>query len=166
MSDQNDPFYIGYLPLPSAMAGWVKLLVAAAVLGAVVMAGVVAMGQKDPGTGQWNDATTFAIEGHLSVKPYPLVFVDDPESEFGSRAVILVSAMKFGAAEQTTELDGHRVRAKGQFISRDGRSIFELSTDDDAVVKIDGPSTAPSLESLGEHKLVGEITDSKCYLSV
>ncbi len=166
MPDHSDPFYVGYLPLPSTLGPFVKALIALGVLGAVVMAGILAMGQRDPGPGQWDDSSTFTIEGHLSVNPYPLVFVDDPESPFGTRAVILVGGMKFGAAEQAAVFAGSRVRAKGQFISRRGRGVFELSGDDDALVAISDQSDPPGVVSLGEHSLVGEITDSKCFLGV
>ena len=166
MSDRSDPFYVGYLPLPSTFGRLVKALIAIGILGAIVMAGVIASGQSDPGPGHWDDSAIFTIEGHLSVNPYPVVFVDDPASEFGTRAVILVGGMKFGAAEQTAAFAGSRVRAKGQFISRKGRGVFELSADEDAVVEISAASTAPSVDSLGEHSLVGEITDAKCFLGV
>ena len=166
MPDRSDPFYVGYLPLPSALRPFVKVLIAIGVLGAVAMAGVLATGQKDPGPGQWDVSTTYSIEGHLSVNPYPLVFVEDPDSPFGTRAVILVGGMKFGADERAAPLAGSRVRAKGQFISREGRGLFELSVDDDALVAISDQSTPPAVESLGEHSLAGEITDSKCFLGV
>ena len=166
MSETKDPFYVGYLPLPTTLKSMVRVFIAAGVFGAIAMAFVIAPQQQDPGTGQWDTSTTFAIEGHLSVKPYPIVYVDDPKSTFASRAVILVSGMKFGAAEQTAAFDGKRVRAKGHFITRQGRGVFELSGDEDAVVVLSDESTEPRVESLGEHELVGEITDSKCFLGV
>ncbi|MFT5288865.1 MAG: hypothetical protein ACI8QS_000475 [Planctomycetota bacterium] len=166
MSNTKDPFYVGYLPLPGAFHSIVRAFIVAGALGAIAMAFFIAPGQQDPGVGQWDTSTTFTIEGHLSVNPYPVVYVDDPESAFGSRAVLLVSSLKFGATKETAAFDGKRVRARGNFITRQGRGMFELSGAEDAVVVISEGSTEPRVESLGEHELIGEITDSKCFLGV
>ena len=166
MPDNKDPFYVGYLPLPTALKSKVRAFIALGLLGAVAMAFVIAPRQQNPGDGQWDTSTKFAIEGHLTVDPYPILYVADPESPFGSRAVLLVSAMKFGAKEQVAAFDGKKVRAEGHFITRGGRGIFEVSKDEGAVVVLSDESTRPRQESLGEHTLVGEITDSKCFLGV
>jgi hypothetical protein len=166
MPETKDPFYVGYLPLPTTLRPFVRALVGACVLGAVALALVIAPRQQDVGSGKWDTSMVFAIEGHLSATPYPIVFVDDPRSTAGARAVLLVSSMKFGALKRTEDLNGTRVRAKGHFITRRGRGVFELTDGDDAVTVLDEQSTAPPIEQLGEHTLTGEITDAKCYLGV
>lgn len=166
MTESRDPFYVGYLPLPASFRSLVRVFVAISVLGAAAMAFVLASRQRDPGTGQWESTTEFAIEGHLSVDPYPLIYVDDPEAKVGPRAVLLVSALKYGAAERSAPFDGKRVRAKGYFITRDGRGLFELAEGEDAITVLSEESAGPGVEALGEHTLVGEITDSKCFLGV
>ncbi len=165
MSDSKDPFYVGYLPLPAGLKATVVMFIAIGVLGAIAMAFAIAPQQQDPGPGKWDTSTLFAIEGRLSVDPYPLVFVEDPESPFGSRAVILVSQMKFGAEKQASAFDGRRVRAEGNFITRHGRAVFELRAGD-ALVELGEEVAEPHSEVLGEFDLVGEITDSKCFLGL
>ena len=166
MSETDEPFYVGYLPLPAALGPLVKALIGTAVLGGLALAFAIAPRQQDPGSGQWETAKVFAIEGHLAVQPYPIVFVDDPESAAGVRGVLLVSSMKFGALDRVEGLSGKRVRAEGNFITREGRSMFELADGEAAVVLVSEESTAPTTEVLGDHTLVGEIMDSKCYLGV
>lgn len=166
MSSREDAFYVGYLPLPKAMAPFVKLLIAGVMVAAMAMAFVVASIQQDPGSGVWDTSQVYAIEGHLSVEPYPIVYVEDPASASGARGVLLVSSLKYGAGERTAAMNGKRVRAQGNFITREGRGLFELIDGEEAVVVIDEDSSAPIVEAFGEHALVGEIMDSKCYLGV
>ena len=165
MSDSKEPFYIGYLPLPASLKATVVMFIAIGLLGAIAMAFVIAPQQQDPGPGKWDTATLFAIEGRLSLDPYPLVYVEDPESPFGSRAVILVSQLKFGAQEQASGFDGKQVRAEGNFISRNGHAVFELKAGE-AIVDLGNEPTELQSEVLGEFGLVGEITDSKCFLGL
>lgn len=166
MSDTNDPFFIGYLPVPAALKPFVKVLIALGVCGAIAMAFVLASGQQSPGPGVWDTSKVATIEGHLSVDPYPVVYVDDPNTGYGVRAVLLVSAMKFGARDRTAAMDGQRVRVQGNFISREGREIFEIIDGEDDIVVASEGSAEPKVEALGEHRLKGEITDAKCFLGV
>lgn len=166
MAERNDPFYVGYLPLPKGLKRFVQAIIVVGVLGAIGLAFVIASSQQDPGPGVWDTSKTFAIEGHLSVDPYPIMYVEDPKSDAGVRAVLLVAGMKFGASDRVAGMSGKRVRAQGQFISRGGRAVFEVLGAEDAVVVVNEESTPPPIEALGDFKLVGEITDSKCFLGL
>jgi hypothetical protein len=166
MAETKDSFYVGYLPLPAALKPFVKIFIAAGFFGAIALAFAIASTQQDPGGGVWDTSKTFAIEGHLSVNPYPIVYVDDPESSVGVTAVLLVSNFKFGAQDRVVGLDGKRVRAKGFFITNGGRAMFELSDSQDAVTVLREESTPPANELLGDFTLAGEIMDSKCFLGV
>ena len=163
MADTKDPFYVGYLPLPTALRTLVKVFIGGGIVGAIALAFVLASRQQDPGPGKSSGSQTLAIEGHLSVEPYPIVFVEDPQSATGVRAVLLVSNFKFGAAERAAALGGKRVRAQGHFVTREGRGVFQLVDGEGALTAIDDTSTPPKIEELGEHTLIGEITDAKCF---
>jgi hypothetical protein len=166
MAEDKDPFYVGYLPLPTSLNFFVKAIIGASVLGAIALAFVIAPRQQDPGSGSLDASKTFAIEGHLSIEPYPIVYVADPESAARVRGMLLVSSFKFGAWDRVADLHGKRVRSQGEFISREGRGMFQLIDGEDAVVVLSDASTPPAIESLGDHTLIGEITDAKCFLGV
>jgi len=166
MAEDKDPFYVGYLPLPANLRFFVKAIIGASVLGAIVLAFVIAPRQQNPGSGGLDASKIVAIDGHLSIEPYPIVYVEDPESSAGVRAVLLVSSFKFGAWDRVADLRGKRIRAQGQFISREGRVMFQLIDGEDAVMVLNDQSTPPTIEFLGNHTLVGEITDAKCFLGV
>ena len=163
---QHDAFYVGYLPLPKSLQPFVKLLIAAGIIAAIAVAVLLAQAQGNPGPGQWNTDKVYEIEGHLTVAPYPIVHIKDPASELGTRAVLLVSSSKFGVEDRTKALHGKRVRAQGEFITRQGRGMFALLDDEGAVQVVGADSQAPTTTALGEHTLLGEICDSKCFLGV
>jgi hypothetical protein len=165
MSEDKDPFYVGYLPLPTSLNFFVKAIIGASVLGVIALAFVIAPRQQDPGSGSLNSEAV-AIEGHLGIEPYPIVYVEDPESAAGVRGVLLVSSFKFGAWDRVADSHGKRVRAQGQFISRGGRGMFQLIDGEDAVVVLSDDSTPAAIQSLGDHTLVGEIAGAKCFLGV
>jgi hypothetical protein len=162
----NDPFYVGYLPLPKSLAPVVKAFVALGVVAALVFAFVVSTAQGDPGTGHWDTSKVYEIEGHLTVSPYPIIHVPDAASPTNTRAVLLVSGLKFGVEDRTKAMHGKRVRAKGEFITHQGRGMFALLDDEDAITVVSDDSTAPATKEFGEHTMVGEICDSKCFLGV
>lgn len=164
MAEGKDPFYVGYLPLPENLGLWVKAIIGMSVLGAIVLALAIASRQQDPGSGSLDASRIVAIDGHLSVEPYPIVYVDDPESSVGVRSVLLVSSFKFGAWDRVVDMHGKRVRAQGQFINREGRVILQLIDGEGAVVVLEEQSPPPPTESLGDHTLIGEIVDAKCFL--
>ena len=162
----NDPFYVGYLPLPKSLVPVIKAFLGLGVVAALVFAFVLSAAQSDQGTGLWDTSKVYQIEGHLTVSPYPILHVPDAASPTSTRAVLLVSGSKFGVEDRTKSMHGKRVRAKGEFITHQGRGVFALLDDEDAVTVVSGDSTTPPTQRLGEHTMVGEICDSKCFLGV
>ena len=163
---RNDPFYVGYLPLPGTLAPVVKTVIGLGFVAAIAFAFVLAAAQSDPGPGVWDTSKIYEIEGHLTVAPYPILHVPDAASPSKTRAVLLVSGLKFGVEDRTKSMAGKRVRAKGEFITHQGRGMFALLDDDDAIAVVADDSRAPPTKQLGEHTMVGEICDSKCFLGV
>lgn len=166
MPETKEPFYVGYLPLPAALRPTVKLFAALGVLLAAGLAFALAPRQQDPGPGVWDLDNVVTIEGHLAVDPYPVLYVDDPAHPEALRAVILVSEFKFSATDRAEPLAGQHVRAKGTFVNRQGRGLFELASTDDALTALGASPAPPSIQDLGSHTLQGEIVDTKCYLGV
>lgn len=162
----NDPFYVGYLELPATLRSAVMGFIGLGAAVAVIVAFLASSEQKDPGNGVWDLDKLYEIEGYLEVAPYPLLHVADEKSKVGSRAVLLVGSLKFGVEDRTKDLAGSNVRVRGEFIARGGRAMFAVLDDADAIVKVTGDAKAPPKEQLGEHTMVGEICDSKCFLGV
>ncbi len=161
----EDPFYVGYLPLPISLKRFVMLFAGIWILGMVGFAALLASKQQDPGSGVSDTSTTRLVEGYLTVDPYPLLHVSDPDSPSGTRSILLVSTFKFGASKRVAEFADQNVEVTGHFIRRKGRAAFEL-VNEEAIRHTDNQQTAPSITAMGDVSLVGEITDSKCFLGV
>ncbi len=161
----KDPFYVGYLPLPKSLKPVVMLFAGIWILGMIGFAALLASKQQDPGSGVWDTSTTRLVEGYLTMDPYPLLHVSDPDSPSGTRSIVLVSPFKFGASERARAFAGQNVEVTGHFIRREGRAVFEL-VKGEAIRHTDKEHTAPSTTVMGDVSLVGEITDAKCFLGV
>src|SRR4051812_25334009 len=122
----DDEFFVGYLPTPRALTtrlrqGAISLLVVAALL-----AGGVALSQRDPGPGEWDLSRIVDTRGRIEPGPHPLMRTDD------GRVVLLVGEAKHAAAIPARS---DPLTAGGSVLSRDGWEMLE-------VVKLDQPTAA------------------------
>lgn len=164
----RDPFFIGWFPMPRRYARFLAPLAGTLVVALAVGGAVLAWGQRSPGPGTWDDATT-NFTGIVYAEPYAIIRV--PGDEGGPpRTVLLVSEGKFGAKDRVNPHDGRPVRVSGTLLARDGWLMLELAPGDDGL----RPAELPGAEQAalrrepprerGPVSLRGEIVDSKCYL--
>jgi len=116
---------------------------------------------------EWGKPRSF--EGWLEARPVPSLLVRRPgtvePAELWTR-YLLVRPGKFGAAEDVVEFDGNRVALEGTLIYREDQAMIEVVPGSLQRAAFEGGGPDGAVESLGEHTLVGEIVDSKCYLGV
>lgn len=160
-----EELYIGYLPqVPPGTAKFLRRLVPALLFLFGAAAGSLAALQKGFGPGTFEFGKRSTHQGRLSLLPHPILWSTNPP-----RALLLVGQGKHGAARDLAGLDGRNLRIEGSLIHREGlemleilpATITELASGDSAA----GP-TIPVSETLGRHRLRGEIVDGKCHLGV
>jgi hypothetical protein len=162
MPDAQDPFYVGYLPLPERDRGFLRRFLPAALAAIAGLGLAIARGQKDPGDGQWALHQEISLEGTVTVNPYAVLYTQDAGV---ARAVLLVEEGKFGAAERMKPLAGGYVKIRGTLLHRDGRNMLEIADSDGAVQAVARrTATIPAVETQGVRTLRGEVIDPKCYL--
>jgi hypothetical protein len=168
-SDNSD-FFVGYLPTPAGARHLLLWFSVFACLALVVVSGILAAGQRDPGTGRWETAVSRTFDGLLISKPYPVLRMFDPAHPNIKRTFLLVSEGKFGVESRARKWESKPVRVTGTILDRDGRSLLELADDADAIQpaqisdeQLATLSSWPSLDS-GRVTLRGEIIDPKCYI--
>lgn len=159
MSEHQDGFYVGYLPMPRRhlVFLWIMTPLVAAALGS--LAGVFSAAQRDPGDGVWDTGSPVTVTGTLLAEPYPMV-VDDE-----GRTHLLVNVGKTAPNDRAAPLAGQRVEATGYSLQREGRRMLELLDGEAGLTATGG--AARSVEYRDDHRsaaVVGEILDSKCYL--
>lgn len=170
-SQDDTPFYVGYLPLPAAVRRFLLPWVAANAVFLLAVGVLLAQQQRDPGDGTWDTSRPVTMVGYLTTDPYPLLRVPDAEAPSGMTTYILTQQSKRGVGEMTAGLDGRLVEVTGFVIERQGRRVLELDGTHPAPINtavkdrgIVDRDDLPRPVSLGGHTLVGEIVDPKCYL--
>ncbi len=160
-----DEIYVGYLPVPAGIRGYLRLVVP--ICAGVIIAGalLVATTQRSPGACVWDDAAPRTFAGTVVCNPYPTLYaVDRGDGKPGP--VLIVEGGKHGSINRMAAFDGKSVNALGTLLRRDGRRMVELADGPAAVVAVpSAPMVEPSaIEPRGRVTLRGEIIDTKCYL--
>ncbi len=168
MSERD--FYVGYEPqAPPGLSRFLRRVVVGLLLGGVGIAALLASLQQpfDPGIFEFGVVREF--EGLMLTDPVPALIVDEPLEGMPPEAAsrfLLVAPGKFGAADLVSGMDGRRVEVRGSLIYRGRLTMIELLPGSMGLLA-GGASPEPEIAvDLGEHTLMGEIVDSKCYLGV
>ncbi len=160
----RDDFYVGYLPLPARYRRFLLLLVPGLVAGALVLAGAMTAMQNDPGDGTWDLTESVVITGVLVNEPYSALRVTG-DDDAPARDVLLVTMGKMGGGGLGLGGRTGPVTVTGFPIERGGSGavLLAIETPETDVAAAEGTSALLPTESLGEHRLSGEIIDPKCY---
>jgi hypothetical protein len=163
MPDDQDDFFVGYLPTPPRLRRRLRVTAAVLLLLAVAIAGAVAARQRDPGTGKWDPYDTRTFEGTLRMTPYP--FLEVAGAAGRTRGMLVIDQGKVGGGRcLPIGGDGARVQIRGQLLERDSLTLIELA-DEPEPVKIVAAGNA-AMEPLvfgAALALDGEVIDPKCY---
>ncbi|MEM6489462.1 MAG: hypothetical protein AAF677_14545 [Pseudomonadota bacterium] len=172
---RDAPFFIGFLPVPPALRGFLALAGVVALLAAGALGYLVAATQDDPGTGGF--AGRQQVTGVLIPGAYPLLQVTEgTEALPAGRTVMLAGIGKFGVQNRVNDLGGQLVRADGIMVQRGDLQVLQLRGARDAIAAVPHatpPDATPSLAAappapaatrrLGRWRLTGELCDGKCY---
>ena len=170
---QAPPFFVGYLPMPTALK-WFYWPLAVVLIVACGVAGYwVATQQKSTGPASWETTKTTTIGGVLTLAPYPVLHRFNPEQPGKVESILLVYQGKHAADRFSVGFDRQPVAVEGYEIRRGGWIMLEIVAENPirkAVetdrVKVDEITPLLEIKSLGEVSLAGEVADSKCFLGV
>ena len=170
MSPPNDDFYVGYNEhAPPGLARFVRARVLGLIVAAPLLLAGIAVAQKGFVPSLFEFGVEREFTGWITTEPVPALVSLRPGNTAHCGAVStwpLVSLGKFGAADAVAEFEGRAVRVRGTLVHVDDSTMIELA--DGGIEAIEGSAARPGarVESLGEHRLEGEIVDSKCYYGV
>lgn len=158
---QDDPFYVGYLPIPPRHLRFVRRLVWVLLIWIIALGVGIAARMRPAGDAVWHTAAERAWTGTITLDPYPMLIPDD-----GSGPLLIVEMGKHGAHPRVAPLDNHTAEVRGYLLERDGRRIIELAPDDTALASFGRAPAIPSDQASPgiAATLTGEIVDGKCYL--
>ncbi len=177
---KDDEFYVGYMSeAPTRTASVIRKTLA--YLGALVVSigAILVWSQKKFAPSEFEYGITTTVDGYLFVEPVPHLAVPLGTSPDGSQLyenILLVGSGKAGAKDviaaiaHTTNkiLVGSRVRLAGYLIYGDGKTILQVTAEDNEKVEVSSgmvPSPHTGI-SQGNLTVTGEVVDPKCYFGV
>ena len=158
---RDDPFYVGYLPIPPRHLRFVRRLVWLLLIWIIALGVLIAARMRPAGDAVWHTAVERTWTGTIALDPYPMLIPDD-----GSGPLLIVEMGKHGAHPRVAPLDNHAAEVRGYLLERDGRRIIELTPDETALASFGRAPAIPSDQASPgiSATLTGEIVDGKCYL--
>jgi len=176
MKEQKD-FYIGWQDkMPPKNKGFLQRFVVLLFISLPLLAAIVVMLQKPFNNHQFEFGNLKKITGTYYSSPFPILIADEgilPDSI--SQELLLVGYGKFGAKGIMSRIEdthgllsGKKISLSGTLIYGDGKSLLELTEEDQAFLEIiESPMRpAPPMSAPREVKMEGEILDPKCYFGV
>jgi hypothetical protein len=153
----NQPFYIGYLPkAPAGMVAFTRKTIAVIGGGALALAAGAALTLPYFGGGEFEFGQPREFTGTVRCEVAPRLVATDTD-------YLLVGFGKNGVAPEICGAAGSEVTLRGTLIQREGRQLLEVTSA--AAVRLPSGVETPPVP-LGRFTLRGEIVDSKCYFGV
>ncbi|MDA7961063.1 MAG: hypothetical protein MPK36_00645 [Gammaproteobacteria bacterium] len=179
----DKPFFVGYLPMPAALARFYWPLALLLLVAAAFAGHFLAMQQQSAGEATWRPAAPEVLRGVLTLRPYPALHRFHPQNPGRIESVLLVGQGKH-AANLPARFDGRAVAIRGAEILRGNWRMLEIPsvTENENGHENSGENSGTislaeipdenalraelGFESLGGVVFRGEIADSKCFLGV
>ncbi|MGB0864470.1 MAG: hypothetical protein ACPG19_10955 [Saprospiraceae bacterium] len=176
----NDEFYIGYFPkAPKSIAKWIMTSVIILVISIAILSLLQARNQENLQANNFEFGKITELTGILQTTPVPNLVIHNGQDINGNdlfQSVLLIGLGKFGSDSLVSffknkidlPLNQTEVTLRGTLIYSDGKTLLELTEEENALVKsvpLDSSITISS-KKIGRIELNGEMIDSKCYFGV
>ena len=165
----QEDFYVGYFPLPQKHKRFLMLFLPSLAVSLLVFSFFMAQSQQRPkNETSWNSRGYGAIEvqGVITQNPYDLLRFREKKGE-QIKTAIITSMIKTSITKRIQGLYNQALKLKGVMIMQEGRFVFSVLNDEDAIKKSDF-DISEFIHVLQEKKesvvLRGEIVDPKCYI--
>lgn len=167
-------FFVGYLRVPTSIRWFLSILILVLFTGATGFAFGIYLNQDVPPQAGYRGQAK--LSGVLQMDPYPMLHMPPSEAKPEGETLVLMRPGKFGVRpDRATELDGKPVEVGGVYVARHNVRMFQVvgggenrlrAAASEVADAMPATWSAPVGEPLGEHRLKGEIVDSKCFLGL
>jgi hypothetical protein len=171
-------FYIGWQKemSPQHKKTLKRFLIPIFILIPILVIGVILL-QKHFNNHQFEFGNIKSFTGVYHENPYPILEITEGEfPENFSKFALLVGYGKFGAkgtiemieAQNGQKLNGKTITITGSLIYGDGKTVIELTKQENSLVNVLEERQSPSkpTQSITNQSLKGEVIDPKCYFGV
>lgn len=165
MKRDESPFFIGYLPAPKRLAGFLAVCILSLLAGFLGAGLVTGATQDDPGPGDFRfDLGRQTVTGMVELRPYPLIRVTAGNEHIATGHTLMLTGQgKRGVLEQATPLDGRLATVSGVLLRRGDLDVLQVAGGADGLIAAEGAAMSTGArEPLGRWRIAGEICDGKC----
>ena len=170
MTDKKAPFFVGYQPMPAALARFYRPLALALIIASGVGGYWVGAQQSASAPAHWDTAAITTAKGVLTLRPYPTLHRLRADNPGEIESLLLVRQGKHSADDWARAHAGKAVAVSGHAITRGRWTMLEIATRDAIAPAADVDAARINallaVEPLGAVEVNGEIADSKCFLGV
>lgn len=169
MRKQDEPFFVGYLPVPAGLRR-MAIVTALALVAFLSAAGLLIGGtQDDPGEGAFRfDYGRQTVTGVIEMLPYPLLHVTVGNDRIKAGHTLMMTAGgKAGVASRAEPLLGQNATVSGVILQRGTLDMLQLRGGRQGLraAEVEEGAAVPAVPDpvpLGRWRLAGEICDGKC----
>jgi len=164
MKKQDEPFFVGYLPIPANLRHFL-VTAAVAIFGIFLLTGLVIGSTQDapPESGFRFDYGRQTVTGVIELTPYPLLRVTEGNDLIKpGKTLMLAGQGKSGVDARAMGLDGQLATVSGVILQRGTIDMLQLRGGRQGLTAVEGDAPALETEPLGRWKVTGEICDGKC----
>ena len=164
MSQQEEPFFVGYLPTPTGLRAILLVICASFISGLAGLGLALGIAQDDPGPAALRfDYGRQTVTGVIELTPYPVLRVTEGNDRIAAGDTLMMTAGgKSGVAGRAIPLEGQLATASGVLMERGDLSMLQLRGGRNGLSAAEGDAPDQEVEQLGRWKLAGEICDGKC----
>lgn len=164
MSDQNSPFFVGYLAAPGPLRRFLLAVILLFVAGFAAVGLTLGVAQDDPGQGAFRfDYGRQTVTGVIELTPYPLVRVTIGNDRIKPGTTLMLAGQgKRNVDQRAIPLEGQLAQVSGVVLQRGTLNMLQLRGGQRGISGVEGAAEAQEAVPLGRWKLAGEICDGKC----
>lgn len=174
---KSKPFYIGWQEeMSTEHKSAIRKFIIPIFVALPILAFLLISFQKGFNNHQFDFGNLKELTGIYHSKPIPILEVTDNNLPEGfSNQVLLVGYGKFGAEgimddieKSKGSLDGKKITIAGTLIYGDGKTLLELTKEENSLIEMKNESIVRTGEdhSFKSMTMTGEILDPKCYFGV
>ncbi|CAN5835073.1 hypothetical protein BH10BAC2_BH10BAC2_22310 [soil metagenome] len=179
---RNDEFYIGWMAAaPKSFSAWIKKYLFVLLPLIIVLGILLALSQKQFGSGNFEFGTLTEVKGVYFNKPVPVLKVVDGKDIWGNENYITVPLIGFGKHgadgvlaelenEKNISLEGREITLKGTLLYNDGKLLMQIDANDQPLISVtdnkNNTTVLTQTKELGLLDIKGEIVDPKCFFGV
>jgi hypothetical protein len=164
MSDQNTPFFVGYLPAPGPLRRFLLLVILLFVAGFAAVGLSLGVAQDDPGEGAFRfDYGRQTVSGVIEMTPYPVLRVTQGNDRIQPGTTLMLAGQgKRNVEDRARPLEGQLATVSGVVLQRGDLNMLQLRGGRQGLAPAEGAAPEQDTVPLGRWKLAGEICDGKC----